>query len=149
MAEHKLHLIISLFALRRYPYNYIFFVIDNVGASSEEITQSSRSRRLRPSCERDPRGGSARPLVTRSHCATSATQRAGTLHVVLTIAVYVSHNQPQIDSLDINNIFGYVIVSRLRAEADHHRRAPPKESSINNEHHVRSTSDGIKNENIP
>ena len=138
MAEHKLHLIISLFALRRYPYNYIFFVIDNVGASSEEITQSSRSRRLRPSCEREPRPTTRRApphrvvpaprrartvLITRrislladgslgdSYSSARPATRTGTLHAIVT-TVYVSHNQPQIDSLDINNIFGYVIVSR-------------------------------------
>lgn len=42
--------------------------------------------------------------------STNNSDRNNILVIVTT--VYVSHNQPQIDSLDINNIFGYVIVSR-------------------------------------
>lgn len=50
---------------------------------------------------------SAHYLGPRTHPARGT----GTYRVILT-TVYVSHNQPQIDSLGINNIFGYVIVSR-------------------------------------
>lgn len=37
MAEHKLQLIISLFALRSYPFNYIFFEIGNVGRAVKKL----------------------------------------------------------------------------------------------------------------